>query len=287
VRDQPSQTAEGVCLFRAMERQRPVGDRIVDDPYAERFLGAAGRAALSGFRLAGGLGRFAQDHAAGLSTFVVARHRFIDDALGRALDAGVEQVVLLGAGYDSRAYRFADALAGRPIFELDFPSTSRAKRDAVIRHDRILPTTNVCHVPIDFLSERIDERLASAGFKTGAKSFFVWEGVSMYLTRAAVKQTLDTVRAVSGSDSELAMDWWYLLDAPDALGTFHRTSPSLLTWLGEAVTLSMHPEDVGAFLERQGFALVDLADAVELERRYVTDDRHVYPANYCVLARTA
>ena len=69
------------------------------------------------------------------------------------------------------------------------------------------------------------------------------------------------------------------------MATVHRTGPNLLQWLGEPITLSMHPEDVGAFLAREGFELADLADAAELERRYVRDERRVYPACYCVLAR--
>lgn len=284
MRDQPSQTAEGVCLFRAMERQREVAERILDDPFAEHFLSPAGRATLGAFRMTGALGRFAQQLAPGVSTFVVSRHRFIDDALAAALEEDVEQVVLLGAGYDSRGYRFADRLAGRPVFELDFPATSQAKRRAVARGS--FPATNVKHVPIDFLEERIDERLVAAGFKAGARSFFVWEGVSMYLTRDAVKRTLEAVRTLAAPGSELAMDFWFLLDAPDALATMHRTSPSLLQFLGEPVTLSMHPEDAGAFFDREGFTLADLATAEELERRYVRDGRSVYPACYCVLARS-
>ena len=287
MRDQPSQTAEGVCLFRAMERERAADGRIVDDPYAVHFLGPAARATLAAYRLSGWLARRAQEQAPGVSTFVVARHRFIDDALTGALADGAEQLVLLGAGYDSRAYRFADALADRTVFELDFPSTSQAKRRIVEQHADRLPDVDLKWVPIDFLSERIDERLVSAGFKVGARSFFVWEGVSMYLTRAAVKETLRVVREVAAPGSELAMDFWFLLDAPDLVSALHRASPNLLQWLGEPVTLSMHPEDVGGFLAREGFEVDDLAPAEELERRYVHDDRTVYPACYCVLARSA
>jgi len=286
MRDQPSQTAEVVCLFRAMERHRAADERIVDDPYAEHFLGTATRAALTAFRMTGRLGLFAQEHAPGVSTFVVARHRFIDDALTRALASGVEQLVLLGAGYDSRAYRFAEEIGARPVFELDFPSTSAAKRRISVEHADRFPDIALKRVPIDFLSERIDERLVSAGFKIGARSLFVWEGVSMYLTRAAVKETLNMLRAVAAPGSELAVDFWFLLDSPDVVSTLHRTGPNLAQWMGEPITLSMHPEDVGSFLEREGFELVEVADAGELERRYCHDGRRVYPACYCVLARS-
>ncbi|MGH0028861.1 MAG: SAM-dependent methyltransferase [Myxococcota bacterium] len=286
MRDEPSSTAESVCLFRAADRQRPVGTRILDDPYAELFLGAGTRAALAAFRATGWLGSRVERRVPGLAAFVVARHRQIDDWLVRALESSVEQVVLLGAGYDTRAQRFAKELRGRPVFELDFPATQRRKRRVVKQYAKRMPEVDVRWVPIDFLSERIDVKLLEAGFRPGARSFFVWEGVSMYLTREAVKETLRALRALAGLGSELAMDWWYLLDDPSALGTLHRATPSLLHLLGEPVTLSLHPEDVGAFLEREGYELLELADAAALEARYVRDDRSVYPATYLVLCRT-
>jgi methyltransferase (TIGR00027 family) len=285
MRDEASQTAETVCLFRAADRMRPPAARILDDPYAERFLGAGSRAALAAFRATGWLGRRAERRVPGVAAFVVTRHRQIDDWLGRALDDAIEQVVLLGAGYDTRAYRFAKELRGRTVFEVDFPATSERKQRVVAHHADTLPEVRVEHVPIDFLSEKLDQKLLAAGFQPGARSFFVWEGVSMYLTREAVKSTLRRIRSVAGLGSQLAMDWWYLVDDPSVLGTAHRTGPAFLHVLGEPVTLSLHPEDVEAFLEREGYELLELADAATLQERYVRDDRHVYPALYLVLAR--
>ncbi len=286
MRDEPSQTAETVCLFRASDRMRPPADRVVDDPYAELFLGAGARAALAAFRATGWLGRRAERRVPGIAAFVVARHRQIDEWLASALGAGAEQVVLLGAGYDTRAYRFAPSLLGRRVCELDFPATSERKQRILHQNEADLPEVDVEHVAIDFLSEKLDEKLLSAGFRPGTRTFFVWEGVSMYLTRRAVKDTLAALHRVAGLGSELAMDWWYLVDDPTALGTAHRTGPAFLHVLGEPVTLSLHPEDAPAFLEREGYELVELADAATLQERFVRDDRQVYPAVYLVLARS-
>lgn len=282
MRNRPSQTAEGVCLFRAMEYTRERALRVVEDAYAQHFLGTAMRATLSAFTSGGNRSQAARLANGKLASYVVTRHRYIDDALIKALGRGVEQVVVLGAGYDSRAYRLADTLGGRPVFELDFPATAAAKRRILTRKARQFPDTNVQHVAIDFLTQRIDDRLAEAGFAVGAPSFFVWEGVSMYLTRGAVKETLAAVRRVAAPGSQIAMDWWFLLDSPGAAR--ERIGPHLLQLLGEPVTLSMHPEDVGDFLRREKFRLLDLADATELERRYLRDARQVYAANYCVVA---
>lgn len=286
----PSRTAEVVCLFRAMERRRDNAVRIIDDPWAHLFLGRSTRAALLAALAAGPLGELPDRFLPGLSAFVLARHRFMDDALGEALARTgaerVEQVLVLGAGYDTRAWRFADALAGRPVFEVDFPSTSRRKRDLAEKHRNDLPASVVRRVEVDFLSETFEGPLVRAGFVRGARTFVVWEGVSMYLTRAVVQQTLGLLRAMTATGSELVLDFWFLLDAPDLRAAAHRFSANLLHLLGEPVLFGLHPDDTGAFLERQGFELVDLADPAALEQRYVRDRRAVYPANFTARARS-
>jgi methyltransferase (TIGR00027 family) len=282
----PSQTAEAVCLMRATDQRRPPEERILDDPYAKLFLGRLARAALASWEASGTLGNLAERLSPGLTTYVLTRHRFIDDKLRTALAGGVEQLVLLGAGYDTRAYRFAAELDGRPVFEVDFPATSRRKDRVLSRRADILPRTDVRRVEIDFEVDSLEERLREAGFRTGRRTFFVWEGVSMYLTRAAVKGTLTTIRTVSAPHSELAMDFWYFLDSPDLLSTAYRMSANLLSLLGEPVAFGIHPEDVGPFLAGLGYRIADLADASELESRYVRDGRRVVPGNYLVHAVT-
>jgi methyltransferase (TIGR00027 family) len=288
VRDEPSKTAEAVCAARATDQRKDPKDRIVDDPWAKLFLGPVWRAGIATLEVSGRLGDRAVELSPGLVTYVLARHRFIDDALARALAETNEpfaQVVLLGAGYDTRAYRFAKELGVRRVFEVDFPSTSRRKAEIVAEKKSELPGIDVTVVEIDFAKQSIEERLLAHGFQRGAKTFFVWEGVSMYLTRKAVQGTLAMIRGISGAKSEIAMDFWYLLDAPDLISTAHRMSANLLYFLGEPMTFGIHPEDVGPFVSRLGLELAELADAAELERRYVSDERRVYPACYVALLR--
>lgn len=287
----PSRTAEVVCLFRAMEQRRDPSVRIIDDPFAHLFLGRSTTAALRAAIAAGPLGELPDRFLAGLSAFVLARHRFMDDALAGALARTgadrVEQVVVLGAGYDTRAWRFADALAGRPVFEVDFPATSKRKDDVALRSAKALPGTVVRRVQVDFLAETFEGPLLRAGFLKGARTFVIWEGVSMYLTRNVVKQTLGLVRSLCAPTSELVLDFWFLLDAPDLRAAAHRFSANLLHLLGEPVLFGIHPEDTGAFLAREGFELVDLAEPATLAKRYVRDRRAVYPANFVARARSS
>jgi methyltransferase (TIGR00027 family) len=284
----PSQTAEAVCLMRAMEQHRAAGERIVDDPYAKLFLGRLARAALASWEASGALADVAARLSPGLAAYVLTRHRFMDDCLRRALaESSVDQLLLLGAGYDSRAYRFAPLLAGRPVFEVDFPATSRRKARIVARRADRLPSVDVRRVEIDFAHDSLQQCLREAGFRTRRRTFVVWEGVSMYLTRDAVKRTLSAIRELSGTQSQVAMDYWYLLDAPDLLTTAYRVSANLLSVLGEPVTFGIHPEDVTHFLKRLGYRVLSIADAAELERRYVRDGRRVVPGIYVVHAATA
>lgn len=273
--------------MRALDQRRPLAERILDDPYAELFLGPISRGALAAARASGDLGLAAERHALGLITYVLTRHRFIDDALQAALSEGrIEQVVLLGAGYDTRAYRFGPQASDVQFFEVDHPSTGGRKARIVAVHADRLPPEQVTRVQVDFEHERFGEKLVQAGLRPGAPTFFVWEGVSMYLSREAVKSTLETIHALGAPGSELAMDFFFMLDQADARATALRTLPGLLHFLGEPVTFAIHPEDAGGFLGRLGFELIALADGPALESRYVRDGRHVYPTNYVVHART-
>ncbi len=282
----PSRTAEAVCLMRAFEHARPKRPHVVDDPYAHWFLRPLARAALAYEGAGPDLGRYTDWATDGLLQFVLARHRYMDDALARALRGKVEQVVLLGAGYDMRAYRFAKALRERPLFEVDHPATSGRKAGIVARHAEELPPAEVRRVTVDFETQSFRGELRKAGFRERRKTFFVWEGVSMYLTRAAVKKTLEILRAMSAPGSQVVMDLWFLPDEHDLRSVARRFSSNLLALLGEPVTFALHPEDAGPFFDRLGFRLQDVADASVLRRRYFTPTTHIYPSNYVVCAVT-
>jgi methyltransferase (TIGR00027 family) len=284
LQDRPSLTAEAVTMARALEQLKPVDRRIIDDPWAQLFLSRASRTALRAW--SGSLtGRTLRRLGATGTSWVPLRHRFIDDHLLAALGDGAAQVVLLGAGYDMRAYRFADELAGRPVFEVDLPAISRSKAATVAEHAAELPSTNVVRVEMDFEEQSLDEVLIDAGLEAGAVTFVTWEGVPMYLTRAAVKATLDAVHAVVGTGSAIAHDMWMLVDDPGLMGTARRIAPSALSFIGEPVTFSVHPEEVGWFYEQRGFEVTNIVTADDLLQRYSPGERAlVDPSLYALTA---
>jgi methyltransferase (TIGR00027 family) len=284
--DRPSSTAQWTTLGRALELERPREQRIVSDEYAPAFLTTASRAVLRALQLAGPAVRLAERaELAGLSAYALCRHRFIDEHLRVGLADGVEQVLILGAGYDSRAYRFAAELSGRPVHEVDLPPLSRRKAAIVAAHPERFGHTSIRRVEINFRTESLADRLLGAGFVVGARTFIAWEGVIPYLTRAAVSDTLDTLRELCGPGSVVAMDYWYRLAGIGPTNQVRRLGARAIALVGEPVTFGIQPGDVGEFLDLHGFAVFDLVQARELATRYATDGRSCEESVYVVAAR--
>lgn len=279
-----SLTAEVVCYFRAVERHRPAAERVLDDPYAERFLSrrwqAVAKSPLARLALTpgGSIG------AGALQSFVAARHRFMDDRLRAFLADGGEQVVILGAGYDTRALRFADALGGRPIYEVDFPATQQQKKRLV--HKRIPEAAEVTHyLPIDFEKDRLADVLAASPLAARARTFFVWEGVAMYLTPEAITGTLAALRSVGGPGSELVLDVWSVPAGRSPSILARRWGAKLLAQIGEPLRHSLSPMDAPGFFAHNGWPTVEVLDSRQLADRYAMGRRAMFPDNAVVHAR--
>src|SRR5262245_20544980 len=160
-----SRTAEQNALFRALESARPPHERVCDDPLARHFLSwpfalVMGVAAIPGGATA--VCAYIDRRWPGVRSSVVARTRLIDDWIAAALNHGIEQVVILGAGFDSRAYRLS-RLAAIDIFEVDHPDTQVAKQGAL---KRVLSSTpkHVRFVPVDFKQNDLASPMKDAGY---------------------------------------------------------------------------------------------------------------------------
>ena len=116
-----------------------------------------------------------------------SHERLIDEHMRKALFEGIAQVVILGAGFDTRAWRIAGATR---IFEVDHPNTSAAKQRCLQDAKSLAP---VRYVKVEFNSDNLDKMLASAGYDPMRRTFFLWEGVTNYLTEAAVRHTFSFV----------------------------------------------------------------------------------------------
>jgi methyltransferase (TIGR00027 family) len=280
--DRPSSTAQWTTLGRALELNH--SHPIVTDRFAPAFLSAPSRALLRTFSASGRAFRRAEQlELAGLATSGLCRHRFIDEHLVAAL-AEVEQVMILGAGYDSRAYRFATEIGPRPVYEIDLPPLSRRKAAIVASHPQLFGHASVHRVEIDFRTQSLETQLAGSGLTPGAPTFVAWEGVSMYLHRAALDATLAALASVCGAGSVIAMDFWQRVGRG---GTYQlrRSAERAMRLIGEPLAFAMPARDVGTLLGPRGFDLLDVAEAAELTTRYATGGRVCDPGMYVVAAR--
>lgn len=240
MRDRASLTAEFVCLMRAL------GD---EDPFAEGLLSPAFRALGVAWRAGTAAGLPVNALTLGIGPLVAARHRFIDRALLAALAAGAEQVVLLGAGLDARPWRLGAALRGARVFVVDHPATARLRA----ARSRSLPAAGATRVDVDFAREDFGEALISAGHLPGLRSFFIWEGVSMYLRAPVVGACLERIASLSAPGSGLALDLWRPDAGATAVRTVERLSRRALALAGEPVRFGLAPDAIGPFLGAHGF----------------------------------
>ena len=238
-----SRTAEHNALFRALETRRR--DGLVDDHLAEAFLSPPLRAvAHLGRPVAATIDR----RWPGVRTSVVARTRLIDDLVEELVPAA-GQVVVLGAGFDSRPYRLP-ALAGRPVFEVDHPDTQQRKRDVLARAGA--RADGVRFVATDFNLQDLDVALAGAGHDPGATTLFLWEGVTNYLDAAAVDAGLRwCARAAPGSTLVFTYVDRQVLDHPERYAGADRLH-STLRRAGEELTFGMAPSAMGPYLADVG-----------------------------------
>jgi methyltransferase (TIGR00027 family) len=185
---QPSRTALGAAGLRAAHQVLD-GAAIFSDPLALRILGADADALLREAE--------ADPSRQRLRWFIAIRSRIAEDALTMAVQRGVRQLVVLGAGLDTYAYRAPPSSQSLRIFEVDHPATQAWKRERLIEAAIPLPAA-LTFVPVDFERETLADGLAAAGFDPAQQTFFTWLGVVPYLTDEAIFATLGTIAGLPG-----------------------------------------------------------------------------------------
>jgi methyltransferase (TIGR00027 family) len=188
-----------VAAGRALGAREPDESIRNPDYLAERLLGPDERALVADQAVVQALELdFAEARknieALSSAIMMIIRTRFIEERLEQAIRDGVSQVVILGAGFDTRAYRLVEQLKAARIFEVDQPSTQEYKKRRV-REAGIAVPPNLTYVAVDFRHDKVGDVLTAAGYDSNRKTFFIWEGVTMYLPEAAVEETLRWVAA--------------------------------------------------------------------------------------------
>ena len=208
----------------------------------------------------------------GIYEYVLARTKLLDEIFVQALEDNFSQIVLLGAGFDTRALRFENRNKGTKIFELDILTTQRPKIDILKRKGVPLPQ-DLVFVPIDFNRESLSDVLLGAGYETERPSLFLWEGVTMYLTPEAVDGTLVFIRDHSAAGSIVVFDYIYasvLRGENQFYG--EKEIVKTVTRAGEGWTFGIKDGEIENFLSERGFDVISHHTPSELERMYLTTD---------------
>ena len=184
-------TAQGVAKQRLIESIAKPEERVINDPYADRFVLGASFIKLMGHKLNVWL---AQKLVPGFHEHLISRTRFIDDLIKKSAASGVEQYVILGAGYDSRAHRL-ELPSSLRIFEVDQPEVQARKRSKLPKE---LPNLeNITYVAVDFSHQSLTEQLMDAGFDQSKSTVFTLEGVSQYITKEAFDSMIKEMAALT------------------------------------------------------------------------------------------
>jgi methyltransferase (TIGR00027 family) len=207
----------------------------------------------------------------GIYEYVIARTKYIDAVFEWALREEFPQILIFGAGFDTRAVRFQGMAQHTHIFELDVPVTQQAKLGQYQALHLAVPAT-VTFIPIDFDRESLPVKLEAAGFRKQERSLFVLEGLLMYLQPEAADATFQTIRDYAGRRSWIVFDYVYA-SVLRKEGTYYGEAQieRTVSGAGEQWHFGIEKGDITRFLERYDFQLVDHKDARDLEQAYFTD----------------
>ena len=202
---------------------------------------------------------------------VNARTHKIDQTLKAMAAEDLEQVVVLGAGFDTRAYRFAEKLPHIRFFELDLPATLQRKKELVKNAIGKVPDY-VAYAPIDFNTETMEEALVRVGYHPEKKTFFVWEGVTMYISAEAVKGTLEFIATRSAPGSSVVFDYMMAGVAAKDWKTYPqaRASATICGLHGEPWIFGFPEPSAGPFVKAAGLEVVEDLRGKGMTEKFMT-----------------
>jgi methyltransferase (TIGR00027 family) len=271
----PSQTALFTALRRALACREYQNEQFGPDFLAEIFLPAQYRFFMRFKKIRERAKSRLAQAMPGMNEYIIARTRYFDELFRDALSNRVPQIVLLGAGYDSRAYRFARENLGTRIFELDAAPTQKRKIKC-LQAAKIHIPDDVRYVRVNFMIEALDEVLEKAGFSHQERTLFIWEGVSYYLEREAVRKTLGVAGRMAHPESTLGFDYAVAISETEA-GDYYGASVFLEAMKSyhrsEGLLFSIKPGELQAFLAECSLRAVQDLGFEAIEKAYLTDEQ--------------
>ena len=262
-RGQPSRTALAAAAHRAAHQVLEEASFFYD-PLALRILGSDATAMVEAAA--------AEPSRRRMRVFIAVRSRFAEESLAAAVKRGVRQLVVLGAGLDTFAYRspFQEALR---IFEVDHPATQAWKQERLSDAGIMIPEW-LTFAPIDFEQQTLAEGLSGASFDPQLPTFFTWLGVVPYLTEQAIFSTLEFIAQVGGG-SHVVFDYSDPPESfPPALRAYHDARAARVAELGESWISFFVPADLHERLARIGFTEIEDLGPRDIAARYFPNAPH-------------
>ncbi|MDC0669805.1 class I SAM-dependent methyltransferase [Nannocystis radixulma] len=261
-----SRTALLAAFARAAHAREPAFHG--PDVLAERLLDGWMRVVLDVPLLRGVVRRIYERRMPGTFEFLAARTQFFDEVVREQLAAGARQVVILGAGFDTRAHRFAGLAArhGATFFEVDTPATQAEKRR---RAARLGPAPPVRYLAVDLNRTSLADALRHGGFDFAARTVFLWEGVTFYLTGPAVDAVLRFVASSAGPASVIVFDFLFeraVTGSKPAYGL--EQGRAFVASRGEPFTFGIDEARVDAFLAERGLRVLTCLLPEDMQRRW-------------------
>lgn len=267
-RNGPSKTAETIAMVRVGESKLPEDERICYDPYAIRFISreVLEFVANNPEKYRAFLAK-SERLIPGACNSIIARVRYFDDIVKSSIGDGLEQLVILGAGYDTRAYRI-EGLKNVRVFEVDQPATQKRKVEKIKEIFGSLPS-HVTYVSVDIGIDKLDQRLLESGYDRSQKTLFVMEGLIYYIPPGAVDETLSFIAHNSGRSSAIVFDYipQSVVDGTCELEA-GRNWQKGVTDVGEPLLSGIKDGEIETFLTQRGFSKIRNVISKDYKKAY-------------------
>jgi methyltransferase (TIGR00027 family) len=276
VEQKHSETAIYTALLRAIANKEFGSEKFGPDYLAQYFLPPHFRFFVGLKKIRAKVKRKFNKFSPGMNEYIIARTAYFDSVFMDALNEKVPQIVICGAGYDSRAYRFSNLAAATNIFELDAATTQHRKKKC-LRKAKVNIPKSVTFVPINFNRESLRDVLGKAGFDHHKKTVFLWEGVTYYLEAESVDATLNFVSQCLHHETFILFDYIISTSAEDS--DYYGAKEFLQTMKKqhgrERLMFAIEEGKIESFLKHRGLRMVENLNNEDIEKKILLDENGI------------
>lgn len=267
IESKSSRTAGFICMYRAASYLEKNKFYQSDDYIAPKLLPG-----LIKFLVSNKLVNFRWPFfPKGIYEYVIARTKYIDDIFEESMKQGIEQILLFGAGFDTRAVRFADKNINTKIFELDTIHTQTAKIEQFKKRNISIPR-NTIFIPIDFNVDSVSEKLESNGFMRNKTTLFILEGIIQYLNKEAVDKLFKLLYELSAHESKVVFDYVYASVLRKENIYYGETDIyKKVNSVREPWLFGIEKGETEAFVKKYKFNLIQNLNSEDLEKMFFSD----------------